>query len=157
VAQGGVEDQAGPGGGGNYTSEPTWACGTAVSLLQVAGFAPLYLQMAYPTPEMADTTSSIELPGFADRDANDHLSTSASTITILRPLSSRLAPMTGQFEWRFHQTWDYESPKSWGAAQCPPCWLRPSPKHASWNPHMGEILEGYLVDLLKRSRLADRV
>jgi homoserine O-acetyltransferase len=58
--------------GGNYTAQPLQGLRTAVSLLQVAGFAPLYLQKAYPTRETADAyiTERIErdLP---TRDAND--------------------------------------------------------------------------------------
>src|SRR3954452_2871899 len=40
--------------GGNYRSEPVQGLRTAVSILQIAGFAPLYLQKAYPTREQAD-------------------------------------------------------------------------------------------------------
>jgi homoserine O-acetyltransferase len=57
---------------GNYTAEPLQGLRTAVSLLQVAGFAPLYLQKAYPTRESAEAyiVDRIErdLP---TRDAND--------------------------------------------------------------------------------------
>jgi homoserine O-acetyltransferase len=57
---------------GNYTAEPLQGLRTAVSLLQVAGFAPLYLQKAYPTRETAEAyiVDRIErdLP---TRDAND--------------------------------------------------------------------------------------
>jgi homoserine O-acetyltransferase len=58
--------------GGEYKTEPLQGLRTAVSLLQVAGFAPLYLQKAYPTPAAADAyiTERIakDLP---TRDAND--------------------------------------------------------------------------------------
>jgi homoserine O-acetyltransferase len=58
--------------GGEYETEPVQGLRTAVSLLQVAGFAPLYLQKAYPTPDAADAyiTERIakDLP---TRDAND--------------------------------------------------------------------------------------
>ena len=58
--------------GGNYTSEPIQGLRTAVSLLQIAGFAPLYLQKAYPTPDAADAyivdRIAKDLP---TRDAND--------------------------------------------------------------------------------------
>jgi homoserine O-acetyltransferase len=40
--------------GGEYKSEPEQGLRTAVSLLQVAGFAPLYLQKAYSAPDAAD-------------------------------------------------------------------------------------------------------
>jgi homoserine O-acetyltransferase len=58
--------------GGEYKIEPVQGLRTAVSLLQVAGFAPLYLQNAYPTPDVADTyimdRITKDLP---TRDAND--------------------------------------------------------------------------------------
>ena len=58
--------------GGNYRAQPLLGLRTAVSLLQVAGFAPLYLQKAYPTRETADAyivdRISKDLP---TRDAND--------------------------------------------------------------------------------------
>lgn len=57
---------------GEYKAQPVQGLRTAVSLLQVVGFAPLYLQKAYPTPEAADAyiTDRIakDLP---TRDAND--------------------------------------------------------------------------------------
>jgi homoserine O-acetyltransferase len=58
--------------GGEYKAEPVQGLRTAVSLLQVAGFAPLYLQKAYPTRETADAyivdRIAKDLP---TRDAND--------------------------------------------------------------------------------------
>jgi homoserine O-acetyltransferase len=39
---------------GNYTAQPVQGLRTAASLLQVAGFAPLYLQRAYPNRETAE-------------------------------------------------------------------------------------------------------
>jgi homoserine O-acetyltransferase/O-succinyltransferase len=58
--------------GGNYGAQPVQGLRTAVSLLQVAGFAPLYLQKAYPTPEAAEAyiTERIERD-VQSRDAND--------------------------------------------------------------------------------------
>jgi homoserine O-acetyltransferase len=57
---------------GNYSAQPLQGLRTAVSLLQVAGFAPLYLQKAYPSRETAEAyiVERIErdLP---TRDAND--------------------------------------------------------------------------------------
>jgi homoserine O-acetyltransferase len=57
---------------GNYASEPVQGLRTAVSLLQVAGFAPLYLQRAYPTRETAEAyiVDRVERD-IATRDAND--------------------------------------------------------------------------------------
>jgi homoserine O-acetyltransferase len=58
--------------GGEYKSQPVQGLRTAVSLLQVAGFAPLHLQKAYPTREAADAyvvdRIASDLP---TRDAND--------------------------------------------------------------------------------------
>ena len=57
---------------GNYTAQPLQGLRTAVSLLQVAGFAPLYLQRAHPTRESAETyiVERIERD-IPTRDAND--------------------------------------------------------------------------------------
>src|SRR3954471_19459751 len=58
--------------GGNYAAEPVQGLRTAVSILQIAGFAPLYLQKAYPTRAAADDyivdRVAKDLP---TRDAND--------------------------------------------------------------------------------------
>jgi homoserine O-acetyltransferase len=58
--------------GGEYKSEPVQGLRTAVSLLQVAGFAPLYLQKAYPTPDSADAYIVDRIAkDMPTRDAND--------------------------------------------------------------------------------------
>src|SRR5687768_910154 len=58
--------------GGDYAAQPVQGLRTAVSVLQIAGFAPLYLQKAYPTRETADSyildRVAKDLP---TRDAND--------------------------------------------------------------------------------------
>src|SRR5215210_7257908 len=57
---------------GNYRSEPLQGLRTAVSLLQVAGFAPLYLQKAYPTRSTAEAYIVERIDrDIATRDAND--------------------------------------------------------------------------------------
>ncbi|HTK58066.1 MAG TPA: alpha/beta fold hydrolase [Sphingomicrobium sp.] len=57
---------------GNYSSEPIQGLRTAVSLLQVAGFAPLYLQKAYSTPDAADAYIVDRIAkDMPTRDAND--------------------------------------------------------------------------------------
>jgi homoserine O-acetyltransferase/O-succinyltransferase len=58
--------------GGNYKAQPVQGLRTAVSLLQVAGFAPLYLQKQYRTREAADAyiVDRIERD-LQTRDAND--------------------------------------------------------------------------------------
>jgi len=58
--------------GGEYRSEPSQGLRTAVSLLQVAGFAPLYLQKAYPTRAAADAYIEERIAkDLPTRDAND--------------------------------------------------------------------------------------
>jgi homoserine O-acetyltransferase/O-succinyltransferase len=58
--------------GGEYRSQPLQGLRTAVSLLQVAGFAPHYLQRAYPDRAAADAyiTERIDRD-IPTRDAND--------------------------------------------------------------------------------------
>jgi homoserine O-acetyltransferase/O-succinyltransferase len=58
--------------GGNYSSPPLQGLRTAVSLLQVAGMAPLYLQKAYPTPAAAEAYIAERIEkDLPTRDAND--------------------------------------------------------------------------------------
>jgi homoserine O-acetyltransferase/O-succinyltransferase len=58
--------------GGDYAAQPVLGLRTAVSLLQVAGFAPLYLQKAYPGPEAADAYITERIASdIPTRDAND--------------------------------------------------------------------------------------
>jgi homoserine O-acetyltransferase/O-succinyltransferase len=83
--------------GGDYRSQPLQGLRTAVSILQIAGFAPLYLQKAYPTRETADAyiTERIDrdLP---TRDANDLIyQLEASRTYDPRPALERIrVPMT---------------------------------------------------------------
>lgn len=65
--------KADPGwAGGNYSSQPVQGLRTAVSILQIAGFAPLYLQKAYPTRAAAEgyIVERVE-KDLPTRDAND--------------------------------------------------------------------------------------
>jgi len=58
--------------GGDYTSQPLQGLRTAVSLLQVAGMAPLYLQRAFPTRATAEAYIVERIDrDIASRDAND--------------------------------------------------------------------------------------
>jgi homoserine O-acetyltransferase len=58
--------------GGEYRSEPLQGLRTAVTLLQIAGFAPLYLQKAYPTRAAADAYIEDRIAkDIPTRDAND--------------------------------------------------------------------------------------
>ena len=57
---------------GNYTAQPVQGLRTAVSLLQVAGFAPLHLQRTYPTRADAEAYIVERIDrDIATRDAND--------------------------------------------------------------------------------------
>jgi homoserine O-acetyltransferase len=59
---------------GNYASQPVQGLRTAASLLQVAGFAPLYLQKAYPDRESADAYIVERIDrSIAGMDANDYI------------------------------------------------------------------------------------
>ncbi len=59
---------------GDYTAQPVQGLRTAASLLQVAGFAPLYLQKAYPDREAADAYIVERIAkDIPTRDANDLL------------------------------------------------------------------------------------
>ncbi|HEY0413260.1 MAG TPA: alpha/beta fold hydrolase [Allosphingosinicella sp.] len=58
--------------GGDYAGEPLQGLRTAVTLLQIAGFAPLYLQKAYPTRAAADAYIEDRIArDLPTRDAND--------------------------------------------------------------------------------------
>jgi homoserine O-acetyltransferase len=58
--------------GGDYASAPVQGLRTAVSLLQIVGFAPLYLQTAYPTAQAADAYIVDRIAkDIPTRDAND--------------------------------------------------------------------------------------
>jgi homoserine O-acetyltransferase len=101
--------------GGEYSAQPVQGLRTAVSILQIAGFAPLYLQKAYPTPQAADTyiTDRIatDLP---TRDAND---------LIYQLSSSRNYDPSGALEKiRTPMTWvnssdDFINPWDYGIAE----------------------------------------
>jgi homoserine O-acetyltransferase len=57
---------------GNYTPQPVLGLRTAVSLLQVAGMAPLWLQREHPTRDAADAYLAGRVErDLATRDAND--------------------------------------------------------------------------------------
>jgi homoserine O-acetyltransferase len=57
---------------GNYTAEPVMGLRVAVSVLQIAGMAPLWLQHDYPTRDAADAWLAGRVDrDIATRDAND--------------------------------------------------------------------------------------
>jgi homoserine O-acetyltransferase len=77
---------------GNYTTQPAQGLRTAVSLLQVVGFAPLYLQRAYPDRTSADAYIVERINrDLQTRDANDLLYQLDSSRTYNpRPLLARI-------------------------------------------------------------------
>jgi homoserine O-acetyltransferase len=100
---------------GNYTSEPIQGLRTAVSLLQVAGFAPLYLQRAYPTRETAEAyiVERVERD-IATRDANDliYQLEASRTYNPLPDLERIHTPMT----W-VNSADDFINPPDYGIAE----------------------------------------
>jgi homoserine O-acetyltransferase/O-succinyltransferase len=101
--------------GGNYASQPLQGLRTAVSILQIAGFAPLYLQKAFPTRETADAyiidRVAKDLP---TRDANDLIyQIEASRNYNPWPRLERIrAPMT----W-INSSDDFINPSEYGIAE----------------------------------------
>jgi homoserine O-acetyltransferase/O-succinyltransferase len=100
---------------GNYAAQPLQGLRTAVSLLQVAGFAPLYLQRAYPDRTSAEAyiVERIERD-LATRDANDLIyQLEASRNYDPRPRLDRVrVPMT----W-INSADDFINPPDYGIAE----------------------------------------
>ncbi|HEX9965418.1 MAG TPA: alpha/beta fold hydrolase [Allosphingosinicella sp.] len=101
--------------GGDYSAQPAQGLRTAVSVLQIAGFAPLYLQKAYPARESADAyildRVARDLP---TRDANDLIyQLEASRTYNPWPRLERIrAPMT----W-INSADDFINPADYGIAE----------------------------------------
>jgi homoserine O-acetyltransferase len=101
--------------GGAYSAQPAQGLRTAVSLLQIAGFAPLYLQKAYPTPSAADAyildRVAKDLP---TRDANDliYQLEASRTYNPWPRLEAIRAPMT----W-INSADDFINPAEYGIAE----------------------------------------
>ena len=100
---------------GNYATQPVQGLRTAVSLLQVAGFAPLYLQRAYPTRETAEAyiVDRVERD-IATRDAND--------LIYQLEASRTYNPLPGLERIRTPMTWvnsadDFINPPDYGIAE----------------------------------------
>jgi homoserine O-acetyltransferase len=100
---------------GNYTAQPVQGLRTAVSLLQVVGFAPLYLQRAYPDRASADAYIVERIArDIQTRDANDLLYQLDSSRTYNpRPQLARIkTPMA----WVNSED-DYINPSDYGIAE----------------------------------------
>lgn len=101
--------------GGDYTAPPVMGLRVAASLLQVAGFAPLYLQKAYPTRDAADAYITQRISAaIKGIDAND---------TIYQVESSRnydpsadVEKMTMPVTW-INSSDDFINPWDYGVAE----------------------------------------
>jgi homoserine O-acetyltransferase/O-succinyltransferase len=101
--------------GGNYASEPLQGLRTAVSILQIAGFAPLYLQKAYPTREAAEAY-------IVDRVANDLPTRDANDLIYQLEASRNYDPWPRLERIRAPITWvnssdDFINPAEYGTAE----------------------------------------
>ncbi|HLL30842.1 MAG TPA: alpha/beta fold hydrolase [Allosphingosinicella sp.] len=101
--------------GGDYSSQPVQGLRTAVSVLQVAGFAPLYLQKAYPTREAADSY-------ILDRIARDLPTRDANDLIYQLEASRTYNPWPGLERIRAPMTWvnsadDFINPAEYGIAE----------------------------------------
>jgi len=100
---------------GNYTAQPIQGLRTAVSLLQVAGFAPLYLQRAYPDRASAEAYIVERIDrDITTRDAND--------LIYQLEASRSYNPLPGLERIRAPMTWvnsadDFINPPDYGIAE----------------------------------------
>ena len=101
--------------GGDYAQQPVQGLRTAVSLLQVAGFAPLYLQQAYATRDAADAYIVDRITkDIATRDANDLIYQLDSSRNY--DPSPRLEAIRTPVTW-INSTDDFINPWDYGAAE----------------------------------------
>lgn len=101
--------------GGNYASEPVLGLRTAVSLLQVAGFAPLTLQKDYGTRDKADAY-------IVDRIAKDIPTRDANDLIYQLESSRNYDPSAGLERITTPMTWinssdDFINPWDYGIAE----------------------------------------
>jgi homoserine O-acetyltransferase len=101
--------------GGDYTSEPVQGLRTAVSLLQVAGFAPLYLQKTYATAPAADAY-------IVDRIAKDIPTRDANDLIYQLAASADYDPSAALERIKVPMTWvnsgdDFINPWDYGIAE----------------------------------------
>jgi homoserine O-acetyltransferase len=143
---------------GNYTAEPVQGLRTAVSLLQVAGMAPLLIQHAYPTREAADAwiVPRVEAD-IATRDADD--------LIYQLEASRTYDPLPGIARIRTPMTWvnsadDFINPPELGIAE-PAARRMPSVRfvlipaspetHGHGTHSWARFWKAELVDLLRRT------
>jgi homoserine O-acetyltransferase len=100
---------------GNYTSEPLQGLRTAVTVLQIAGMAPVYLQRNYPNRESAEAYIVDRIDhDIATRDANDliYQLEASRTYNPWPRLASIRVPMT----W-VNSADDFINPPGYGIAE----------------------------------------
>jgi len=100
---------------GNYTTQPLQGLRTAVSILQIAGFAPVHLQRAHPTRAAAETFIEERIArDLPNRDANDFIYQiqSSRTYNPWPRLEAIRTPMT----W-INSADDFINPPGYGIAQ----------------------------------------
>ena len=100
---------------GNYTAPPVQGLRTAVSLLQVAGFAPLYLQQAFPDRAGAEAY-------IVDRIARDIPTRDANDLIYQLEASSDYDPSAALERIKVPMTWvnssdDFINPFDYGIAE----------------------------------------
>ncbi len=100
---------------GNYRSQPLQGLRTAVSILQIAGMAPLYLQKAYATRESADAY-------IVDRIAKDLPTRDANDLIYQLEASRTYNPWPALERIRVPMTWvnsadDFINPPEYGIAE----------------------------------------
>jgi homoserine O-acetyltransferase len=143
---------------GNYTAEPVMGLRVAVSLLQIAGMAPLWLQHEYPTRDAADSYLAGRVDrDLATRDANDliYQLEASGTYNPLPYLERIRAPIT----W-VNSADDFINPPEYNIAE-PAARRMPSvryiliPRSAETRGHgthtWARFWKDELVDLLRRT------
>jgi len=143
---------------GNYAGQPVQGLRTAVSLLQTAGFAPLYLQVAYPARDAAEAyiVERVERD-IATRDANDliYQLEASRTYNPLPQLERIRTPMT----W-VNSADDFINPPDYGiaeaaAARMPTARYVLIPASAESRGHgthtWARFWKDHLIDLLRRT------
>jgi homoserine O-acetyltransferase len=143
---------------GNYTTPPVQGLRTAVSILQIAGFAPYYLQRAYPDRASAEAYIVERIDrDIPTRDANDliYQLESSRTYNPLPNLERIRAPMT----W-VNSADDFINPPDYGIAEAaarrvPSARYVLIPNSAETRGHgthtWARVWKAELVDLLART------